>query len=54
MIHFDLTRTRDHDIKSHFEHYGRVLNVSMRQNYAFVQFETQENATEALKRTHGR
>ncbi|XP_047965054.1 serine/arginine-rich splicing factor RS31-like isoform X2 [Salvia hispanica] len=53
VIHFDLTRTRDHDIKSHFERYGRVLNVSMRQNYAFVQFETQENATEALKRTHG-
>ncbi|XP_041996284.1 serine/arginine-rich splicing factor RS31-like isoform X2 [Salvia splendens] len=52
VIHYDPVRTRDRDIKSHFEHYGKVLNVTMRRNYAFVDFATQEDATEALKRTH--
>ncbi|CAI0469955.1 unnamed protein product [Linum tenue] len=40
------------DIKKHFERYGEVLHVRIRRNFAFVQFETQEDATKALESTH--
>ncbi|XP_057805847.1 serine/arginine-rich splicing factor RS31-like isoform X2 [Salvia miltiorrhiza] len=52
VINFDPIRTRDHDIERHFERYGKVLNVRIRRNFAFVQFETQEDATKALECTH--
>ncbi|KAL5577178.1 hypothetical protein UlMin_018877 [Ulmus minor] len=41
-----------HDIERHFEPYGKVLHVRIRRNFAFVQFETQENATKAFECTH--
>ncbi|KAG8391969.1 hypothetical protein BUALT_Bualt01G0242700 [Buddleja alternifolia] len=52
VINFDPVRTRDRDIERHFEPYGKVLNVRIRRNFAFVQFETQEDATKALECTH--
>ncbi|RDX96246.1 Serine/arginine-rich splicing factor RS31, partial [Mucuna pruriens] len=52
VINFDPIRTRVHDIERHFEPYGKVLNVRIRRNFAFVQFETQEDATKALECTH--
>ncbi|XP_051145040.1 serine/arginine-rich splicing factor RS31-like isoform X2 [Andrographis paniculata] len=52
VINFDPIRTRDRDIERHFEPYGKVLNVRIRRNFAFVQFETQEEATKALECTH--
>ncbi|XP_076955726.1 serine/arginine-rich splicing factor RS31-like [Bidens hawaiensis] len=52
IINFDPVRTRVHDIERHFEPYGKVLNVRIRRNFAFVQFETQEEATKALECTH--
>ncbi|XP_073062335.1 serine/arginine-rich splicing factor RS31-like isoform X3 [Primulina huaijiensis] len=52
VINFDPVRTRDRDIERHFEPYGKVLNVRVRRNFAFVQFETQEEATKALECTH--
>ncbi|CAI0469957.1 unnamed protein product [Linum tenue] len=52
VINFDPIRTRVEDIKKHFERYGEVLHVRIRRNFAFVQFETQEDATKALESTH--
>ncbi|KAL3517320.1 hypothetical protein ACH5RR_024222 [Cinchona calisaya] len=52
VINFDPVRTRIRDIERHFEPYGKVLNVRIRRNFAFVQFETQEDATKALECTH--
>ncbi|XP_057720683.1 serine/arginine-rich splicing factor RS31 isoform X1 [Arachis stenosperma] len=52
VINFDPIRTRVRDIERHFEPYGKVLHVRIRRNFAFVQFETQEDATKALECTH--
>ncbi|GJT73823.1 serine/arginine-rich splicing factor RS31-like protein isoform X2 [Tanacetum coccineum] len=47
-------RTRVRDIEKHFEPYGKILHVRIQRNFAFVQFETQEEATKALEYTHMR
>lgn len=52
VINFDPVQTRPRDIERHFEPYGKVLNVRVRRNFAFVQFGTQEEATKALECTH--
>ncbi|KAF8018198.1 hypothetical protein BT93_H3178 [Corymbia citriodora subsp. variegata] len=52
VINFDPLRTRARDIERHFEPYGRILNVRIQRNFAFAQFETQEDATRALECTH--
>ncbi|KAL1549718.1 Serine/arginine-rich splicing factor rs31 [Salvia divinorum] len=52
VINFDPVRTKVHDIERHFEPYGKLLNVRIRRNFAFVQFETQEDATKALECAH--
>uniref|UniRef100_A0A5B6YJT4 Putative serine/arginine-rich splicing factor RS31 isoform X2 n=1 Tax=Davidia involucrata TaxID=16924 RepID=A0A5B6YJT4_DAVIN len=52
VINFDPIRTRVQDIERHFEPYGKVLHVRIRRNFAFVQFEMQEDATKALECTH--
>ncbi|XP_048132714.1 serine/arginine-rich splicing factor RS31-like isoform X3 [Rhodamnia argentea] len=52
VINFDPLRTNARDIERHFEPYGRILNVRIRRNFAFVQFETQDDATRALECTH--
>lgn len=52
VINFDPLRTRVWDIERHFEPYGKVLNVRIRRNFAFVQFDTLEDATKALQATH--
>ncbi|MQL72472.1 hypothetical protein Taro_004806 [Colocasia esculenta] len=52
VINFDPINTRVRDIEKHFEPYGHVLNVRIRRNFAFVQFETQDDATNALERTN--
>ncbi|XP_077234450.1 serine/arginine-rich splicing factor RS31-like isoform X2 [Tasmannia lanceolata] len=52
VINFDPIHTRIRDIERHFEPYGKVLHVRIRRNFAFVQFETQEEATKALECTH--
>ncbi|KAH7578081.1 hypothetical protein JRO89_XS01G0338400 [Xanthoceras sorbifolium] len=54
VINFDPIRTRERDIKRHFEPYGNVVHVRIRRNFAFVQFETQEDATKALDATNRR
>ncbi|XP_008806952.2 serine/arginine-rich splicing factor RS31-like isoform X1 [Phoenix dactylifera] len=52
VINFDPIRTRVRDVERHFEPYGKILNIRIRRNFAFVQFETQEEATKALGRTN--
>lgn len=52
VINFDPIHTRVRDIERHFESYGKILNVRIRRNFAFVQFETQEEATKALECTN--
>lgn len=54
VINFDPIHTRIRDIERHFEPYGKVLHVRIRRNFAFVQFEMQEDATRALECTHMR
>lgn len=54
VINFDPINTRIRDLERHFESYGKVLHVRIRRNFAFVQFETQEDATKALEATNGR
>ncbi|KMZ56250.1 Arginine/serine-rich splicing factor [Zostera marina] len=52
VINFDPINTRIRDIERHFEPYGKILNVRIRRNFAFVQFETQEDAAKALESTN--
>ncbi|KAL6005653.1 Serine/arginine-rich splicing factor rs31 [Asimina triloba] len=52
VINFDPIHTRIRDIERHFEPYGKVLHVRIRRNFAFVQFENQEDATKALECTN--
>ncbi|KAH6789505.1 arginine/serine-rich splicing factor 35 [Perilla frutescens var. frutescens] len=49
VINFDPANTRTRDLERHFEHYGKISNVRIRRNFAFVQFELQEDATRALE-----
>ncbi|CAL0315406.1 unnamed protein product [Lupinus luteus] len=52
VINFDPIRTRVRDIENHFEPYGKIVHVRIRRNFAFVQFEAQEDATKALECTN--
>ncbi|GAA0142839.1 hypothetical protein Leryth_027217 [Lithospermum erythrorhizon] len=52
VINFDPISTRIRDIERHFDPYGKILNVRIRRNFAFVQFENQDDATKALECTH--
>ncbi|KAK6162450.1 hypothetical protein DH2020_002291 [Rehmannia glutinosa] len=52
VINFDPVNTRTRDIERHFEQYGKISNVRIRRNFAFVQYELQEDATRALEETH--
>ncbi|KAG1360677.1 serine/arginine-rich splicing factor RS41 [Cocos nucifera] len=52
VINFDPINTRMRDLERHFEPYGKILNVRIRRNFAFIQFESQEDATKALDATN--
>jgi RNA recognition motif-containing protein len=52
VINFDPINTRVTDLERHFDPFGKISNVRIRKNFAFVQFETQEDATKALDATH--
>lgn len=53
VVNFDARRTEERDLEYHFEPYGRLTRVHIRRNYAFVQYETVEEANEAKKKTDG-
>ncbi|PON79377.1 Splicing factor-like protein [Parasponia andersonii] len=52
VINFDPVHTRTRDLESHFDQYGKILNVRIRRNFAFIQYESQEDATRALDATN--
>lgn len=54
VINFDPHYTRTKDLERHFEPYGRIVSVRIRRNFAFVQYESQEDATKALEATNMR
>lgn len=54
VINFDPVQTRTRDLERHFDQYGKILNVRIRRNFAFVQFESQDDATKALDGTNMR
>eukprot|EP00270_Netrium_digitus_P011094 TRINITY_DN3508_c0_g1_i2.p1 TRINITY_DN3508_c0_g1~~TRINITY_DN3508_c0_g1_i2.p1 ORF type:complete len:185 (+),score=6.64 TRINITY_DN3508_c0_g1_i2:157-711(+) len=53
VVNFDPITTRNRDLERHFESYGSLVRVQIRKNFAFVQYETQEQATKALEATNG-
>ncbi|KAI4979207.1 hypothetical protein ZWY2020_015960 [Hordeum vulgare] len=53
VINFDPINTRTRDLEKHFDLYGKIANIRIRRNFAFVQYETQEDATKALDGTNG-
>ena len=54
VINFDPVHTRTRDLERHFDPYGKISNVRIRRNFAFVQFESQDDATKALDGTNMR
>ncbi|CAN4125779.1 unnamed protein product [Withania somnifera] len=52
VINFDPVHTRTRDIERYFEPYGRISNVRIRRNFAFVQYESQDDASRALEATN--
>ncbi|XP_010555649.1 PREDICTED: serine/arginine-rich splicing factor RS40-like isoform X2 [Tarenaya hassleriana] len=52
VINFDVESTRTRDLERHFEPYGKIANLRIRRNFAFVQYESQEDATRALESTN--
>lgn len=54
VINFDPYHTRTRDLERHFDPYGKILNVRIRRNFAFIQYESQEDATKAIEATNMR
>ena len=52
IINFDPVHTRTRDLERHFDPYGKISNIRIRRNFAFIQYETQEDATRALEATN--
>ncbi|KAJ9139931.1 hypothetical protein P3X46_030623 [Hevea brasiliensis] len=52
VINFDPHHTRTKDLERHFDPYGRIVSVRIRRNFAFVHYESQEDATKALDATN--
>ncbi|XVE64162.1 hypothetical protein DITRI_Ditri07aG0079900 [Diplodiscus trichospermus] len=49
VINFDPYHTRTRDLERHFESYGKILSVRIRRNFAFVQYDSQDDASRALE-----
>lgn len=54
VINFDPVHTRTRDLERHFDLHGKILNIRIRRNFAFIQFESEEEATRALEATNMR
>ncbi|VVA19412.1 PREDICTED: serine/arginine-rich splicing factor [Prunus dulcis] len=52
VINFDPIHTRTRDLERHFDPYGKIVNIRIRRNFAFIQYESQEDATKALEATN--
>lgn len=54
VINFDPVHTQTRDIERHFEPYGRISNVRIRKNFAFVHYDSVDDASRALEATNMR
>lgn len=54
VINFDPVHTRTRDLERHFEPYGKILNVRIRRNFAFIQYDSEDEASRALEATNMR
>ncbi|XP_073297788.1 serine/arginine-rich splicing factor RS41-like isoform X1 [Primulina huaijiensis] len=52
VINFDPYHTRTRDLERHLDPYGKILNVRIRKNFAFIQYESLEDAIKALDATN--
>ncbi|MQL83605.1 hypothetical protein Taro_016096 [Colocasia esculenta] len=52
VINFDPINTRTRDLERHFDPYGKIVNVRIRRNFAFIQYESQDDASKALDATN--
>ncbi|CAA6656310.1 unnamed protein product [Spirodela intermedia] len=52
VINFDPINTRSRDLERHFDPYGKISNIRIRRNFAFIQYESLEDATKALEATN--
>ena len=48
------SRTRDRDLERLFDKYGRVREVSIKNGYAFVEFDDRRDAEDAVDALDGR
>jgi RNA recognition motif-containing protein len=53
VVNFHEDTTKREDLQMLFEPFGKLLRIDMKRNYAFVQFETVEQATAAKEATDG-
>eukprot|EP00274_Cyanoptyche_gloeocystis_P007723 CAMPEP_0196666746 /NCGR_PEP_ID=MMETSP1086-20130531/64689_1 /TAXON_ID=77921 /ORGANISM="Cyanoptyche gloeocystis , Strain SAG4.97" /LENGTH=259 /DNA_ID=CAMNT_0042003983 /DNA_START=84 /DNA_END=864 /DNA_ORIENTATION=+ len=53
VVNFDPTKTRTKDLEKLFEEYGTLIRVEIKKNFAFVQFQTTEEATAAMRALDG-
>ncbi|KAE8704675.1 Serine/arginine-rich splicing factor RS41 [Hibiscus syriacus] len=54
VINFDPYHTRTRDLERHFESYGKIVNVRIRRNFAFVQYDSLDDVIRALEATNMR
>ncbi len=47
-------RTREEDLKDSFSKFGRIKNITLKQSYAFIDFEDHESAVGAVEGMNGR
>ncbi|GAA0167682.1 RNA splicing factor [Lithospermum erythrorhizon] len=52
VINFDPYNTKTRDLERHFDPYGKILNIRIRRNFGFIQYELQDEATKALEATN--
>ncbi|CAJ2630088.1 serine/arginine-rich splicing factor RS40 isoform X2 [Trifolium pratense] len=52
VINFDTYQTRTRDLERHFEPYGKIVSVRIRRNFAFVQYDSEDDASKALEATN--
>ncbi|XP_021748071.1 serine/arginine-rich splicing factor RS41-like isoform X2 [Chenopodium quinoa] len=52
VINFDPIYTKSKDLERHFDQHGKIANIRIRRNFAFIQYETLEDATRALEATN--
>lgn len=52
VVNFDTVNTKKGDLERHFGSYGKIVDIRMRNDFAFIQFESQQEAVDALEATN--